>query len=216
MESKNYYLFAIIIAFAGLIFTCFQLWQINRNRKKQYEQLRREKTVDMVIFYIKNIRQDTKSVEKIVSRFSDDQCQDLYDFNPFIIDKHIKERICAICPNRSRCIENNKIKNELCKDNDGRYWIKDNVLEFLRTIVISYLNTLESVMLAWQLAIVDQKTIQEQFAFLDKKPQKERALEIFRSIAGQGHSYPAIEKFYQYLEQQKIKESKKTLKKIIK
>ena len=102
------------------------------------------------------------------------------------------------------------------KDEDkDNYYVQDALLYFLRGHIITYLNSLESVLLAWQLGIVEQKTIEEQFIFLNKKNQNERTLEIFRSIAGGGHSYPAIEKFYQHLNQKEMEEAKKSLKCIL-
>lgn len=195
----------VLATVAGVIFASFQLWQIKTNRKRQFEQSRREKTVEMIIHYAKGISKETKTTEKIVAKLNDEQCQDLYNCTPFTISQNIAEQICAICPQKLKCKANGKGKPKLCQDKDGNYWIKDKMLYFLRGNIVSYLNSLETVMLAWQLGIVDQKAIEEQFLFLDKKRQRERALETFRTIAGNGHSYPAIEKFYQHLDMKRRK-----------
>ena len=48
MDSGAYYIVASILTLIGTVFACFQLWQIKTNRKKQFAQARREKTVEMV------------------------------------------------------------------------------------------------------------------------------------------------------------------------
>ena len=202
------------LTMCGLIFSGIQLFLINSNRRKQYKQLRREKTAEMIMYYSQQITKETKYKESIVLSLNDDQCIDLYNCTPFIIDEKTKKKLCSICPHKIKCRKNNH-KNELCKK-DGRYYISDSVLYDLRGSTISYLNALESVLLTWELGIVERPVIEEQFSFLDKKRKKERALETFRTIAGSGHSYPAIEKFYQHLDLEASKKAEKSLKKILK
>lgn len=221
MTTEQYYYLSAItmiisaaLALFGLIFACIQLWQIRKNRQKQFDQLRREKTVEMVIHYVNSINRETKITEKIVSKFNDDQCLDLYTFNSFPIDEQIKDKICEICPYKQTCDKTKDIIK--CKGDDGKYYIKDDILYFLREKVITHLNNLESVLLSWQLGIVEKSVIEEQFIFLDKKREKERALEVFRSIAGGGQSYPAIERFYQHLNKLRNEQAERSLKNVLK
>ena len=155
-------------------------------------------------------------IEKIVAGFSDEQCQDLYNYIPFPIDEKTKKLLCQICPHKDACEKIiNKNEGDCRFKKDNIYVIDDITLMFIRGHIISYLNVLECVLLSWQLGIVDQSVIEEQFIFLDKKRQKEQALDTFRSIAGLGKSYPAIEKFYQHLMQKRNEEAQKTLKDIL-
>lgn len=223
MTDTSYYLYSIIIAtltaiftLAGLIFACVQLWQIKKNRVRQFDQARREKTVEMVLQYTKDIDNLTRAVEKIVSQFSDEQCQDLYNGIPFEINDKTRQRLCSVCPYQLDCRELEDGKSKYCQPyNDGKYYISGKLLYFVRGSIIDYLNSLECVLLAWQLGIVDQSTLEEQFAFLDKKRTKDRAVTAFRTVAGNGRSYPAIEKFYQHLDQQSREAARKSLKSIL-
>ena len=226
MSVELYHLLSIIIqglatfiAIGSLIFASVQIKQFVDNRQKQYEQLRRSKTVDMVIHYAQNVKKETKTIEKIVLTFSDEQCKKLYNCSPFYVSSRTRDKICDICPYKEECIQITDETNKPCYTKDGEknleYSIHGPILRFIREQVISYLNTLESVMLAWQLGIVDRKTIEEQFAFLDKKRPQERALQSFRRIAGGGQSYPAIEHFYEYLETTHRETAKETLKDIL-
>ncbi len=221
MDQSTYYLLSLILSLfmaiatlIGLVFTCTQIFQIKQNRKKQYDQSRREKTVDMVTMYINSINSQTKATENIVAQLTDDQCQDLYNGMVFCVDEKIVNKMCNICPYRDEC-KKDITKKTRCKNNKGEFVVDGDLLYLLRSNVINYLNTLECVLLSWQLGIVDQKALEEQFEFLDKKRQKERALEVFRTIAGNGKSYPTIEKFYQYLDQKNNDIAKETIKEII-
>lgn len=223
MTSEMYYEYSSILAListiatvVGLVFACVQLWQIKRNRKKQYDQSRREKTVEMVIRYTHDVNKETKATEKIVSQLNDEQCQDLYNGNAFTVDSKTKEQLCKICPYKKECLMDSEKPKDLCVNEKKECVIDGELLYFVRNNIIGYLNSLESVLLAWQLGIVDQDALEEQFNFLDKKRQKERALETFRMIAGNGKSYPAIEKFYQHLDRKRLDEARKSLKRIIK
>ena len=221
MLEESYFLisiliqsFASVLTLVSLIFACVQLRQIKINRKRQFEQARREKTVEMVLMYIKNSNSQISFIEKIVCQLTDEQCFDLYNSTPFYVDKKIKDQLCEICPYKNSCTNDKKE----CEgpDKEAGYYIHGELLYLLRGAIVKYLNSLESVLLAWQLGIVDQSALEEQFAFLDKKRHKERAVETFRNIAGNGKSYPAIEKFYQYLDQKNAKEAAKSLKEILK
>ena len=222
MSPELYYHWSIIIAgstsvftLVGLIFACVQLWQIRKNRGDQFENARREKTVEMVFHYIKNTDNRTKAVEKIVSQFSDEQCQDLYNLVPFEVDDKTRQRLCGVCPYRADCKARGEHKPKYCQDGK-KYYVRGDLLYSVRGSVINYLNSLECVLLAWQLGIVDQPSMEEQFAFLDKKGSKNRAVEAFRIAANGGTSYPAIEKFYQHLDQKRAEAAERSLKGILK
>ena len=228
MDSGAYYIVASILTLIGTVFACFQLWQIKTNRKKQFAQARREKTVEMVTFYSKAITPETKIAEDIVASFTEEQCRALYNCDVLVVSLKLRDQICTICPYREQCERELRIKriqferkkkkqNEAetsteeqyvieihekrCKKHsvEEGYIIKDEVAYVLRSLAINYLNTLECVLLSWQLGVVDQSVIEEQFRFLNKKREREKAMGIFRVIAGSGQSYPAIEKFYQHL-----------------
>lgn len=223
MSSDSYYFYSIVIAgltalftLAGLIFACVQLWQIKKNRVRQFDQARREKTVEMVLRYTNDTDNLTRAVEKIVAQFSDEQCQDLYSGTPFEIDTKIRERLCGVCPHQIDCKKLKEGELKFCQGDDKKYYINGDLLYFVRGSIIDYLNSLECVLLAWQLGIVDQSALEEQFAFLDKKRSRDRAVTAFRIVAGNGRSYPAIEKFYQHLDQQREEAAKKSLKDILK
>lgn len=222
MNEGSYYFLSFVVSIVmaiisviGLVFACIQLRQIKINRQRQFDQSRREKTIEMVTYYIEAMKPKTTTTEKIVSSLSDAQCQDLYNCQPFFVDENVRNNICSICPEKRRC-EKLIVKKRPCDTNKkGEYRISGEILYSMRDTVIAYLNSLECVLLAWQLGIVDQQALEEQFIFLDKKRRTERALENFRGIAGGGRAYPAIERFYQHIKKKKRDEAEKALKDIL-
>lgn len=104
----------------------------------------------------------------------------MYNHEPFSIDANIRDSLCKFCPLDKADCENcsARTKNEV----DGK------ILTELRWHVITYLNMLETVMVSWDLGVVDKEMIEEQFLFI----KKGQALSQFRQSAG---GYPTIEKF---------------------
>lgn len=203
-----------ILTLVGLIFACVQLRQIKKNRVRQFDQARREKTVELVLQYVKDNDSLTRAIEKVVSQFSEEQCFDLYNLSPFEIDDKVRRRICGICPYRLECQKLDDKELRCCQGNDKKFYVKGDILYFLRGGIVRCLNALECVLLAWQLGIVDQAALEEQFAFLDRNGG-DRAVKAFRNVAGNGRAYPAIEKFYQRLDQRKEEAAAATLKDIL-
>ena len=46
----------VVLTVIGAVFACIQLNQIKVNRKRQFYQSRREKTVEMVMYYVQNTK----------------------------------------------------------------------------------------------------------------------------------------------------------------
>ena len=201
---------------AGLAITIVQLWILNKNRKKQLKQARIENTVEMVKYYSQNLTIEGKCAERIVRNFTEKQCRDLYEFLPVTVDSTTLKKICEICPEleKKACEDSQMQDGFKCKMQNGSYILEDYTVNALRGYVITYLNNLESVLLAWQLGSVEQKALQKQFEFLNRDDQREYTLQTFREVAGNGKSYPAIDKFYKYLNYEKQKAAKKEMKEL--
>lgn len=69
----------------------------------------------------------------------------------------------------------------------------------LRWTIISYLNLLESILVAWHHEIVDKGIIEKQFAYIFSPENGYDGLENFRKAAGGAKSYPVIYKFIEHL-----------------
>ena len=171
--------------------------------EKTHEQERRNNTVNVMFSFVQSIRKETAFAEKIAERLNEEQCRCLYMQQEFTVTADIKRMLCEICPN-------NKEDCEECKKQEGLYIVKDLQLSELRWYVISYLNMLETVMVAWQQGAVDNKIIESEFAYLYNAERGRNALENFRKIAGNGSSFPLVEMFCNELrEKSKVKTNRK-------
>lgn len=102
---------------------------------------------------------------------------------PRLLADDIKKEICKFCP----------LDRELCPSctlKQGNT-VDGKILTELRWHVITYLNTLETILVSWQLGIVDREVIEEEFDFI-KDASKGCTLAEFRHTAG---GFPVIEAF---------------------
>ena len=167
---------------AGLV--CWQIYLLKKQMQNQHEEKRRENTVDFMITWCNSVKKDTSIAAQVASRLTEDQSLQLYLTKAFTVNKEIKQDICKFCPLGDGACQSCSLREEGLKV-DGK------ILTELRWHVISYLNTLETVLIAWDLGIVDSATIEAQFQFL-RATTKGFVLSNFRKSAG---GYPIIQKF---------------------
>ena len=191
---------AVIITFVSLIVIYFQM-------KTDHEKSRREKSVELLLKWTNSITKETNAVKKIVEGFDESQCRKLLaeeefevhcslyeDIAEAINEKIEKETYCAECsgPN-SVCPYNRKIL------------LKKKHIKKLRWHTITYLNLLESILVAWQYSIVEREIIEHQFSYQVSPREGKGVLENFRKIVGSEESYPAIAIFCSHLDLQRRK-----------
>lgn len=160
-----------------------QLFLLRKQMKNQHEERRRENTIQFMITWCNSLKKDTCIAEQVARKLNTDQCQALYRHQSFEVAESIKKEICKFCPLDCSVCNECKLKNSNVVDG--------KILTELRWHVITYLNTLETVLISWDLGIVDRKTIEEQFEFLNDV-SKGSTLSEFRRTAG---GYPVIEAF---------------------
>lgn len=177
----------LIVLIISALLIVPQIFLLKKQIKSHHEERRRENTINFMITWCNSIKKDTSVAEQVARKLNNDQGLSLYNHNAFKVSEDIKKDICKFCPlKESDCAECSlKTTNN----------VNGKILSELRWHVITYLNTLETVLIAWDLGIVDRKTIEEQFEFL-KDPQKGLSLSLFRNVAG---GYPVIEKFINHI-----------------
>lgn len=184
-----------IIGIVGLLslFLLFkQIKIVKQQNKEHYESLRRENTVKIITEWNNSLRKESRLAEKIVAKFDKEQCKALYNYNSLSVNKNSFNLICQLCSEKSDSCKKCQV------DKKTKMYIIDNIPETeLRGYVVSYLNNLEIVAIAWQQAIVDRKMLEQQFSFLYNASNDKSALETYREIAGNGHSYPVLKLFYE-------------------
>jgi len=161
------------------------------NAQKQFEadheRGRREKTVDILFEWDKRLKKEGALARKIVETFSAEQCRDLTAQLPLVVSGKLKPHLHQLFGPDLELDQNNVIQLNEAHSSE------------LRWHVITYLNALESVLVAWQYSIVDRDIIEHQFSYLFKPSDGHEGLKHFRIATGGEDSYPAIEIFASHI-----------------
>ena len=196
-------LLSCITAFSGLLII-FQLFLSHKQKKKEHEEQRRQKTVEIMLEWNASLERETSFAEKIVEQFTQEQCRNLYSQKKFYVNKDLHEQISQICAYKKEGL------CETCASKDGtEFCLEGKRLLALTWYIISYLNTLETVLVAWQQETVDKKIIEHEFSYLYSQEKGRNVLAHFREAAGGKKAYPVIDAFINKLKQNE--ESKNAL-----
>ena len=186
---------ATIFGSLAVIGVFIQIWLARKQLKTDHEKSRREKSVELLLDWTKNLKENTSLARKIVESLDDEQSRNLFNQEDVRISKkHLKSLKKILSLN----------DDDLNEENDFIILSGDSVSK-LRWYVISYLNMLESILVAWQYSIVDREIIEHQFSYLFSPEQGHEALKKFRIAAGGEKAFPAIEIFTNYLKEQRKK-----------
>ena len=177
------------------------------SKRKEHEEQRRQKTVDVLLEWNKSLERETSFAERIVETFDTEQCRKLFQKEPFKVNEETHKELCEIC-----CNKNVSDCNSCTKDERGDYTVSGRQLLELRWYIISYLNTLETVLIAWQQSAVDRKMIEREFAYLYSAEKGWDVLSAFRTAAGGMKAYPVIDQFILQLKTNEEKKDKILLK----
>ncbi len=204
----NWELFFMGVSAASTVLIVVQLLLSHLHKHKEHEEQRRQKTVDMLLEWTKSLERETSFAEKIVEKFSEEQCRKLYLQEPFQVDLETKKSLCQIC-----CYKDEERCKNCKKQQVGPFYtVDDKQLLELRWYIISYLNTLETVLVAWQQGTVDKKIIEREFSYLYSAEKGWDVLAAFRRAAGGMASYPIIETFLSALKEDEKRKNKLKIK----
>lgn len=193
--TENAPLLELTIMLASALLVVPQIFLIKKQMRDAHEERRRENTITFMSTWCNSVMKDTAVAEQVARQLNAGQCKKLYDHTSFSVSDATKKDICKFCPlSRESCENCSLLQSNVV---DGK------ILTELRWHVMTYLNTMETIMVSWQLGIVDRETIEKQFQFVND-PLKGSTLSEFRHTAG---GFPAIEAFID-----KIKELGATLK----
>jgi len=206
MENWEF-VFSLISALSTFLILV-QLFCTHYMKKKEHEEQRRQKTVEMMLEWSSSLKRETSFAEKIVEQMDAEQCRKLYLQQSFTVNADIKKMLCQICSckDSAECDE--------CKQsNKGKHKIFDKQLSELRWYIISYLNMLETVLVAWQQGTVDRKIVEHEFSYLYSAEKGWNVLADFREAAGGIKTYPVIDEFCKTLKANEEKKNELQVKK---
>lgn len=180
---------ATIIGSLALIGVFVQIILALKQLKADHERSRREKSVDLLLKWTTNLKEDSSLARKIVESLNEEQCRNLFNQEETKVAERYKTSLKKIL----------SINDELEAQN-GCILLSGEKVSKLRWYIMGYLNTLESIMVAWQYSIADREIIEHQFSYLISPEEGHTALRHFRTAAGGDKSFPAIEIFTNHLE----------------
>jgi hypothetical protein len=183
---------ATILGSIGLIGIALQVWVSYKQIKSDHERSRREKSVEMIMKWTDQLQREGSLARKILESLNEEQSREI----------HAQQKVKI--SNKHEKLLKQFFESEIQSESGDLVLSEAQSIE-LRWHALQYLNTLESILVAWQYSIVDREIIEIQFAYLFKPSRGHAALKHFRTAAGGMDSYPAIEIFSNHIEEQRKK-----------
>ena len=181
-----------IIAVAGAI-TTSTIIIYYKQYKSDHERSRREKAVELLLEWTKNLNEKSSLARKFAETLDQKQSISLFKQEAFETEKTNK-----------RILEGYFGKE--IKEN-GNISLSVEEVSKIRWDVISYLNLLEAVLMAWRHNIADKEMILEEFKYLVKPSEGHDVLKEFRIAAGD--TFPAIGEFVEEIERNNLQKAGK-------
>jgi len=192
MELKDLADVATIIGALAIIVVAIQAAIAFRQFKADHERSRREKAVDLLFEWSKALKKEWAIVRKIIETLTEEQCREVFAQQKITIPEKQKKLLLHFF--------DEKVLEE---KESGEAVLSEAQSSELRWHAISYLNSLEAVLIAWQYSVVDRGMVESQFGYLFRPEQGHSALKYFRVAAGGELSYPATEIFSSHIERKR-------------
>lgn len=180
---------ATIFASFAVIGIFWQVYVLQKQIKLDHERGRREKTVDLLVEWDKRLKKESAIARKIIEALNKEQCREIAGQQKLRVSKKLESLLSQLFER----IECKKDEIELSEAQAAE----------LRWHAIAYLNSLESVLVAWQYSIVDRDIIENEFSYLFRPADGHEALKDFRTASGGEDSYPAIEIFAGHIKEKR-------------
>lgn len=195
IELSQYANVATIVQSVAALGIAFQIWLSHQEIKADHERSRREKSVELLIEWSKNLKEEGSLARKIIECLSEQQCQEIFNQESVKVSKKHETLL-------KQFFKDGFSDNQ--GDDPDTITINETQSSSLRWHVINYLNTLEFTFVAWQYSIVDREIIETQFQYLFNSTNgNDEVLKHFRKAAGGAESFPAIEVFAAHVAQKK-------------
>lgn len=194
MTLQDWSNLATIFASLAVLGISVQIYISHRQIKTDHERSRREKSVEILMEWSRNLKKEGSLARKIIECLSEEQCRDVFNQQEIKINKKHEALLVQLFG-----------KENLVDIEQATEFISLSEAQTteLRWHAISYLNCLEFTLVAWQYAVVDKPIIEAQFSYLFRPADGHEVLKHFRKAAGGENSYPAIEVFTAHISQKR-------------
>jgi len=153
--------------------------------RADHERGRRQLAVELIRYWATQLNQRASVTRKLIETLDFSQAKRLSDQKSFKVAREQSELLKAAVPPETGW--------QLPETGDS-IDVPQHVAALLRWESITYLNKLESILVAWHHNIADRELIMEQFRYLVAPTEGHAILAQFREAAG-GNNFPAIAAF---------------------
>jgi len=167
--------------------TTDQLTLAYQEMQNDHERSRREFTISLMKDWTLNLSHSSTIARKLVEGFSFEQCKAINSHGLLKVEKSKKEKITAV-------LQDVLGGRTISEENDFLV-IEERDVSHLKYLLITYLNTLETILMSWKLAVADKEILEQEFSYLVKPEDGHEALATFRQVVGGTNAYPAIHSF---------------------
>lgn len=161
--------------------------------ESDHERSRRQNAADLILQWSTNLKRETSLARKLVETLGREETESLYDEKPFEMD----EKYLSIVAD---CLGNSE-ESELVTNN-GKIKLTVKQSAHMNWLVVSYLNSLESVLVYWQHGIADVDMIKAEFRYLVNPDKEKYILHNYRTAKEGVDNYPAIRAFVDMLKRE--------------
>lgn len=159
--------------------------------KDDHDRSRRTMACNCAMEWSKQLHHKGSLCRKLVETFTEEQARKLYAQESFSLPLDKKDLVLA-------CLE--APLSTTITELHGQLHLSVEQVSHLRWQVVSYLNVLESVLIAARHGVADANIIKEEFSYLVNRQKGHFILRNYRVAAGGKQTYPAIEDFVQKLQ----------------
>lgn len=155
---------------------------------------RKEKAVEAMMSWSNRLTETGSATRKIVDSLSKDDCKKLYAEESFVLyEKSQIRRLYIVFADNEEVSKQIKRTLENAENKKISFEVNEVLAAKMRWIIIDYLNSLESVLIAWKLNTVNRKVIEQELGYLVQDSWA--TLLNFRQAMGGQDAYPAITAF---------------------
>ncbi|CAB1368165.1 hypothetical protein [Denitratisoma oestradiolicum] len=188
MNLQDWANLATIAGSIAIFGIALQVYIAHRQLKADHERSRREKSVEILMEWSRNLKKEGSVARKIIECLNEEQCRDIFAQQEVKISRKHENLLAQLF--------GDKIQT---KEGNDHILLTEAQSTELRWHAVSYLNSLEFTLVAWQYSVVDKEIIETQFSYLFRPADGHEVLKYFRKAAGGENSFPAIEIFTAHL-----------------
>lgn len=187
---------ALALTLVGILVGITQIRQIKKQMQIEHVRALRSETLSTVRFHIQNLRPEFNKAKSLFEGMSVVQLERLYEGMPVTLEPQNMELAKVILSFQVR----RSTSRSRLKEQSNTLSIEDSM--YLRSLMINFLNHIETCILPWQLSIADKNELTKQLrALVDPRKNDSTGkfrLEDARKVVGE-EKFPATMAFIKHL-----------------